>query len=158
MLEGTCQLNPPAPAGTPPIVPPSRIAEIQQTATLSNDPMTDRGDPPQAAPPRVWVDYNKWGVAQGHGKVFLAPANATDLPLAEGPAEKIPTHKRAHGAEIVTLHEGMTVRLMDLDGDEHNRPCTLEVNGTVHLEPGRHWYADYLQAEMVWMPRGPDPS
>jgi len=35
------------------------------------------GVPPPSAP-RVWVDYNKWGVADGHGKVFLAAAEATE--------------------------------------------------------------------------------
>jgi len=109
-------------------------------------------EPDRAAPkpPRVWVDYNKWGVANGRGRVFLAPADTTELPLAQGAPLNDP---QAHSTETIALREGITVRLVDLDDDLNNRPCTLEVDGVVHLEPGRHWLATYNQPDMVWIPR-----
>lgn len=95
----------------------------------------------------------KWGVAGGYGKVYLAPADAVDLPIAAGSPETLRAYKRAFGDARVVLRDGMVVRLMDLDGDDQNRPCTLEVDGVVRHEPGRHWYAEYTQSDMVWVPR-----
>lgn len=103
--------------------PTTRLARCRNhaDATLQGgDGPVDRA--PESSPPRVWVDYNKWGVAGGYGKVYLAPADAVDLPIATGSPETLPTYKHAFGDGRVVLRDGMVVRLMDLDGADQNRP------------------------------------
>jgi hypothetical protein len=86
------------------------------------------GDPSAPLPP-IEVDYNKWGVSRGLGRVKLDDDAVADL--------------QVNGADV---REGTLVHLVDHDADDEGRPCFLEVDGVAHWDEQRGWYADDEQA------------
>ena len=86
--------------------------------------------------PRVEVDFNKWGVSHGFGRVHLPEPEVERL-----------------RAERVNVRPGMVVRAVDHDLDEENRPCWLEVDAVVGWDDERGWYGDYEQRTMEWLPK-----
>jgi len=86
-------------------------------------------------PPRIEVDFNRWGMHAGHGRAFLAYPDATS-------------------ADGVAVRPGLTVTVFDPnDADEDGRPADLEVEAVVGWSPYWGWFGEYLSAEMTSVTR-----
>jgi hypothetical protein len=70
--------------------------------------------------PRIEVDFNKWGVSRGLGRVHL-PEPEVERLRSEGFA----------------LRPGALVRAVDHDLDDENRPCWLEADAEVGWDDER---------------------
>jgi hypothetical protein len=86
---------------------------------------------PSVGTPRIEVDFNKWGVSHGVGRVQLPEQEVERL--------------RSEGFDV---RPGAVVRAVDHDLDEHERPCWLEVDAEVGWDHERGWYGDYEQHRM----------
>ncbi len=84
--------------------------------------------------PRIEVDFNKWGVSEGLGRVHLPEPEVERL--------------RAAGVDV---RPGVVLRAVDEDLDQDERPCWLEVDATVGWDDERGWYGDYEQRNMEWV-------
>lgn len=86
--------------------------------------------------PRIEVDFNKWGVSRGLGRVHLPDPEVERL--------------RAAG---VAIGPGAVLRAVDDDLDGDGRPCWLEVDAHVGWDEERGWYGSYEQRKMEWVPK-----